>query len=1225
MTITENSSATTGVTLPEVPVLDAPTPRGAVALVLPAVMLAGTVGFLVLGGGGTTSWLMGGLMVVSLIGMMLSGGGRRFRPAADVAADRERYLRRLRRTAVEVQAASAAWGRDAFRRHPATQHLTGTARGGRTGPDLTVRVGVGTVQGVVELDLAADDPDSEPEPYAALARQRFVDARSMSAGMPLTVNLRSGRCLVVTGAAATDVPRNVVLRAIHSTAPGALRVMLCAPDDAPGWEWLAWLPEHHDDTPAAQPLRTADPATVVAWLRDPGHLPEVGPVLLVLTGASQNEHRRCRDAASRNRALLIVATDTPGDHRCSDEVALHCDGPVLGRRTESGFVPWGTADLVGPTAAATTVRSWARGDRPSTTGGAAVPTMGGTGADLPRLLGLTDAADYTPGAVQSAGAAPLRIPVGIDDAGRALHLDLREAALGGVGPHGLLIGATGSGKSELLRTIVLTLAATHRTTELNLVLVDFKGGAAFLGLGELPHVSALITNLAAEAALVDRMQDALVAELRRRQELLRAAGVPSADAYVRERARRRDLPPLPALVVVCDEFTELLVQRPDLADTFVQLGRLGRSLGVHLLLAAQRLEEGRMRGLDAHLSYRIALRSFSAADSRAVIETDLAYRTPGPPGTGYLKTGADAAVRFRSAYVSDPVLPRRAPAVESRFRKVGVTVLATLPRQAVTEEGREPVPPAPDATTLLDLWTRRLRDHGEPAHRIWLPPLTRSVVLSSLPLGDPLRVPIGMVDRPGEQRQDPLWADFTASGGHGAVVGGARSGKSSLLATIVHALARRHSGDEMHCYVVDLGGGTLRSLATLPQVGGVAGANDPRLVRRTVAHLAAVLADREGSPGVAAPQVFLVIDGWAAFRAGFEDLESTVAGLVLRGLAHGVHVLVATGRWADLRPAMKDQLGLRLELRLGEPAESEVDRRLAAAVPDRSPGRGLTTGREHFLAAVPGPVPLDPGRPSESSAAPARAPRIRMLPERLTLAELPGGRGGGTGVPFGLEETTWRPVAWDPDTDPHLLVWGDGGSGRTTLLHTLALGLAGRQPATATRLLVVDHRRTLLGRLPADHLAGHGTTPQATARLIGDAVAVLTGRLPPPGELSPDDLRNHSWWSGPELFVLVDDHDLVTGGSDPLRPLLDLVPHARDIGLHLVVCRRASAGARALYDPLLQRLRDLGAPGLLLSGPADEGPLHGNRRAGPQPPGRGWWVTRDGTGLVQVAVAERVG
>ena len=277
---------------------------------------------------------------------------------------------------------------------------------------------------------------------------------------------------------------------------------------------------------------------------------------------------------------------------------------------------------------------------------------------LPELLGVS-ATRTTSSVAQNWAPRPnrdrLRVPIGVGTDGCAVELDLKESAQDGMGPHGLLIGATGSGKSELLRTLVLALAATHSSETLNFVLIDFKGGATFSSLDRLPHTAAVITNLADELPLVDRMVDAIDGELMRRQELLRKAGnFASLRDYEKARAGGAPLPPLPSLLIVCDEFSELLSAKPDFIDLFVQIGRLGRSLGVHLLLASQRLEEGRLRGLDTHLSYRIGLRTFSALESRAVLGVPDAYELPRSPGHGYLKFGTEPLTRFKAAYVSGP-------------------------------------------------------------------------------------------------------------------------------------------------------------------------------------------------------------------------------------------------------------------------------------------------------------------------------------------------------------------------------------------------------------------------------------------------------------------------------------------------------------------------------------------------------------------------------------------
>src|SRR4051812_26089649 len=280
---------------------------------------------------------------------------------------------------------------------------------------------------------------------------------------------------------------------------------------------------------------------------------------------------------------------------------------------------------------------------------------------LSGLLGIGDPRDTDTTVTWAPRAARdrLRIPLGVNPEGRPVELDLKESAEGGMGPHGLVIGATGSGKSELLRTLVTALAVMHSSETLNLALIDFKGGATFAGMTDLPHTCAVITNLSDDLALVDRMADALNGELLRRQELLHAAGnYASVRDYERARLDGASLDPLPSLLVIIDEFSELLSSQPEFIDLFVMIGRLGRSLGIHLLLASQRLEEGRLRGLDSHLSYRVGLRTFSASESRSVLGVADAHQLPPVPGSGYLRVDTETLIRFKAAFVSGELPPR---------------------------------------------------------------------------------------------------------------------------------------------------------------------------------------------------------------------------------------------------------------------------------------------------------------------------------------------------------------------------------------------------------------------------------------------------------------------------------------------------------------------------------------------------------------------------------------
>ena len=549
---------------------------------------------------------------------------------------------------------------------------------------------------------------------------------------------------------------------------------------------------------------------------------------------------------------------------------------------------------------------------------------------------------------------------------------------------------------------------------------------------------------------------------------------------------------------------------------------------------------------------------------------------------------------------------------------------------------------------------------GPPAHQVWLPPLdvpppleevlgsvTPSAERGLSPVGgSPLRVPIGLVDRPLDQRRELLVHDLTGSAGHLAVVGGPRSGKSTALCVVVLGLALTSTPAELGVHVCDFGGGALAGLAGLPHIGTVADGQQPDLVRRLLAEFGAVLARRERlfrEAGVTSITEFrarraagdfadepttdllLVVDGYLTLRGDHDDLEAQLLPIAAKGLSYGLHLAVSANRWSELRPALKDLLGARVELRLGDPLESEVDRRLAAAVPLR-PGHGLAPDGAAMVLAAPWASAFGATTAGLVSAIAAAWPgpafaAVRTLPARIAVDELPVATTGRAGLPLGVDQQLAR-IDHDILVEPHLLCFGDAECGKTALLRLLGHGIGARFEPDQARIVAVDPRRTLLGDLPPAHLIGHASTASAiadAAREIGDS---LRRRLPGPS-VSPQALRDRSWWTGPELFLLVDDYDLVApaaAAEHPLAPVLELLPLAKDIGLHVVVARRCGGAARALFDPVIGRLRELAAPALLMSGSPDEGPLIESVAPAPQPSGRGVLVDRrHGSRLIQVA------
>ena len=767
----------------------------------------------------------------------------------------------------------------------------------------------------------------------------------------------------------------------------------------------------------------------------------------------------------------------------------------------------------------------------------------------------------------------------------------------------------------------------------------------------------MITNLQHDLSLIDRMHAALFGEQQRRQSMLRAAGnLDDIGAYRALAASDPALEPLPHLLLIVDEFGELLANRPEFIDLFLAIGRVGRSLGMHLLLSSQRLEEGRLRGLEGHLRYRICLRTYSAQESKSVLGTSDAFLLPPFPGVGYISVDTDVYERFKTALVTTPYDDGAGAHNGSLVEMFG---LAERDRGDAAASSRDEA-----RATELDMLVGRLRDkHGgdDRVHQVWLDPLAPRQPLSavlatptwwsldadsgvSVPSG--LRACIGLLDRPSEQRQDPFVLDLAGVGGHLALVGAPQTGKSTLLRTLLAALMVTYRPSELRAYALDFSGGLLRAFGPAPHFGGVAGKSDPERVRATISQIRALIHEREAcfrelgidsmsearerrrtgdlTPEQAA-DVLLVVDNWAALLREYEDLTDDLTEIAAAGLHHGVHLIVTAGRWAELRPAIREAFGTRLELRLNDAMESDFGRKVADSVPADTPGRGVTPDGLHFQVALPR---ID-GRSetaglSESIGELARtlarhwqgppATPVRVLPEHVTLQELP--QAPGSALVLGVEELTLAPVAVDlAGSDQHLLALGDAGSGRTNLLRTVAHALARAYEPERARLVVIDFRRGLgdLGALPLQ--CQFASRPPQVDELLAELRELTIERL------RALDQNGVVGWTGPNVYILVDDYDLVSGlPMNPLSPLGDLIFQGRDAGIHVVLARASGGAARAMLDPVIGRLVESGAPALLMSGDPHEGPMLRGVRAEPLPPGRGRLLRRRGrAALLQVA------
>ncbi|MFG2825196.1 type VII secretion protein EccCa [Kitasatospora sp. NPDC048365] len=1258
---------------------------------LPLLGMGGSAAFFFSPGAQGPMKMMGVLMVASTAAMAVAQivkarkGG-----SAGTADERRDYLKYLQQKRREVRRTAERQRGALLFTHPEPDQLWSIVAEGRrlwerrpSDADFAqIRVGRGPLQLSTPLVAPQTAPMDELEPLAAEAMGTFIRTHGTLQDLPLAVSLRAFYHITVCGDP-DSVYGNVramiaQLATLHS--PEDLMIgVAAAPGAIDEWEWAKWLPhtQHRKEADGAgtrrliasglgelEELLANELAGRKGFSRDSVPTPDQPHIVVVMDGAGVPVDSVLAGAEGVQGVTVIEVV--PGDlDEPNGHLVITIGKDELLLEAASGASYPGKPDALSSWQSEALARQLApfRASAGDDDGDPSLVSM-----DFTEMMHTGDPGSFDPARHWRPKpiAEKLRVPLGVGQNGEYVWLDIKEASLQGMGPHGMCVGATGSGKSEVLRTIVLALAVTHSSEVLNLVLADFKGGATFAGMAEMPHTAAVITNLEGEATLIDRMRDAIEGEMNRRQELLRTAGnYANINEYERARAAGAALDPMPSLLMIIDEFSELLTAKPDFIDLFIQIGRIGRSLGMHMLLASQRLEEGKLRGLDTFLSYRLGLRTFSAAESRAAIGVPDAYHLPPIPGVGYLKFGSDVMERFRAAYVSGAY---RAPGQQ---RVVGGRAVTAQPvlftaaevpviEPAVEEVVEESAPEVDDSLlpTMLDVFVERMVSQGPPAHQVWLPPLEAAPSIDQLvpPLqvtadrglsaphgrNGGLVVPVGIVDKPRDQRRDIMELDYSGAAGHGMIVGGPRSGKSTLVRTIVAGFSVTHTPVETQFYLLDFGGGGFGSLADLPHVGGVAGRLDVEKVRRTISEVHGVLNRREElfrSTGIdtiatyrsrrAAGQlpdeqfgdVFLMIDGWLTFKQEFEVLEPVIADIAQRGLGYGVHVIITAARYAEVRPALKDLLQNRVELKLGDSMESEIDRKVAVNVPP-IPGRGLTPGKLHFLSGLPR---MDGSSSIEDLVdgvadlvtqvnagwTGPRAPQVRMLPAVLDGQSLPKGfEHPELGIAFGVDEVELAPVFVNFETDPLFIVFGESESGKSAMLRMLIKQITERYTPDQAGIVVGDFRRSLLGVVPPEYLVEYAAAAPAMSSIVEMLRGACSRRLPGP-DVTPEQLRNRSWYSGKDMFVIVDDYELVaTQSGNPMAPLAEFLPFARDIGLRIIVARNSGGAGRSLFEPIMQRMRELGGQGILLSGDKNEGALLGTVKPQPLPPGRGVFVSR---------------
>lgn len=793
-------------------------------------------------------------------------------------------------------------------------------------------------------------------------------------------------------------------------------------------------------------------------------------------------------------------------------------------------------------------------------------------AGLPERLGFrelavqegTDPVSATDVTRAWAGSGPPRALVGATREG-PYWLDLADH-----GPHALVGGTTGSGKSQMLQTLVAGLAVSSRPDDLGFVLIDYKGGSAFKECARLPHVVGLVTDL--DDSLTSRALTSLGAELKRRERVLAVSGAKDVDEHRRRRLTDPSLPRLGRLVIIVDEFKMLADELPDFVSGLVQLAAIGRSLGVHLVLATQRPGGIVSADMRANVSLRVALRVRDRSDSDDVIEDPRAATiSDRMPGRAFVRTSDQRLVEVQFAHVGAVLEAERQTGTETRVWPLRWSDLAeAAPRAAARAAGERTelaavVDATREAAAALSI---------EATAAPWLPPLPAVLPVSSLPRADG-GVPVGLRDEP-EQQSQPVLTWHPATDGHLGIAGGSRTGRSTALRSLVVGLTERHSAAELHVHVLAGRLGALTDLLSLPHVGSVTSADDPALARRVLSRI--VDGTRSSASGDRrAAHTVLVVDGWEAIEDAFSDVDhgaptDELLRLARDGLAAGLRLLVTGGR-AVSTGRLSGLLQRRIVLAMPDPLDltlAGVDaRRASTPLP---PGRGFELPGGHLvqLAHVGTSVEEASQVAAVRSAAdlahlrshdlpPSHLPwKVRALPVSVTPGELHPDR---RSLALGLGGDDATTVHLDPAVSGRrLLVTGPARSGRSTTLALIAQQLVG----AGRPVVVVTGRRSRLRELaglPGLHLldaADHD-------RFV--------------------ELRRAT----PELGILVDDAENLTG--TPMEAALLEATTIVDTAEGVVVVAAETQRALGLFRGLVPEVSRDGCGVLLLPTSAADGDL----------------------------------